>query len=149
MPPTLVRPERRTLEKGRQNPRKGYDRLSRARTGRRRDVGPVRRVSSVVIGLVRPSPPLRHHPDHCSAIPGAVGAQDDKTSPRPPLCDLQPSVSPTLELTHARRPTEKLPRCYPRSHSWMGTGLAMTLRQKQDSPGRPSTLWHCTSYRHT
>jgi hypothetical protein len=84
------------------------------------------RVFSVTIGPVRPSPPLCHHPDHCSTIPGAVGAQDDKASPRLPLCDLQPSVSPTLELTHARRPKEKLPCRYPRSRSWTGTGFAAT-----------------------
>jgi hypothetical protein len=53
--------------------------MSRTRTGRRRDVGPVRHVFSVTIGPVRPSPPLRHHPEHCSTIPDAVGTQDDKT----------------------------------------------------------------------
>jgi hypothetical protein len=107
------------------------------------------RVFSVTIGPVWPSPPLRHHPEHYSTIPGAVGAQDDKASPRPPLCDLQPSVSPTLELTHARRPKEKLPCRYPRSRSWTGTGFAATPHQKQDSPRQPSTLWHCTPYCHT
>jgi hypothetical protein len=113
MLPTLVLPASRTLKRGWQNPRKGYERLSRARMGRRRDVGPVRHVSSITISPVRPSPPLRHHLEHCSTIPGAVGAQDDKTSPYPLLCNLQPFVSPTLELTHARRPKEKLPRRYP------------------------------------
>jgi hypothetical protein len=53
--------------------------MSRTRTGRRRDVGPVRHVFSVTIGPVRPSPPLRHHPEHYSTIPDAVGTQDDKT----------------------------------------------------------------------
>jgi hypothetical protein len=52
--------------------------------------------------LQRPSPLLCHHPGHYSTIPGAVGARDDKTSPRPLLCDLQPSVSLTLELTYER-----------------------------------------------
>jgi hypothetical protein len=118
VPPTSVRPACRTLERGRRNPQKGYECLSRARTGRRRDVGPVRRVSSVTIGPMRPSPPLHHHPKHCSTIPDAVGTQDDKTSPRPPLCDLQPFVSSTLELTHARRPNKKLPGRYPRSRPW-------------------------------
>jgi hypothetical protein len=145
----LVRPARRTLERGRQNPRKGYECLSHARTRRCCDVEPLRRVFSVTIGPVRPSLMLRRHPEHCSTIPGAVGTKDDKTSPRPPLCDLRPSVSPTLELTYARRPNEKLSRCNPRSRPWTGTGLAATLRQKQDSPGRPSPLWHCTPYSHT
>jgi hypothetical protein len=104
---------RHTLERGRQNPRKGYERLSHARTGRHRDVGLVRRVSSFTISPVQPSPSLCHHLEHYSTIPGAVETEDDKTSPRPLLCDLQPSVSPTLELTHARQPNEKLPRRYP------------------------------------
>jgi hypothetical protein len=52
---------------------------------------------------MRPSPPLHHHPEHCSTIPGAVGAQNDKTSPYPLLRVLQPSLSPTLELTYGRR----------------------------------------------
>jgi hypothetical protein len=130
-------------------PSKGYERLSRTRTRRRYDMGPVRHVPSIAIGPVRPSPPLRHHLEHCSTIPGVVGSQDDKTSPRLLSCDLQPSVSPTLELTHTQRPKEKLPRRYPRSRPWTSTGLAVTLCRKQDSPGRPSTLWHCTPYGHT
>jgi hypothetical protein len=80
------------LEGGRRNPRKGYECLPRTRTGRRRDVGLVERVSSANSGPVRPSPPLYCHPGHCSAIPGAVGAQDDETLPRPLLCILQPFV---------------------------------------------------------
>jgi hypothetical protein len=68
--------------------------------GRRRDVGLVERVPSVNSGPVRPSPPLYKHPEHCSTIPGAVGAQDDKTSPYPLLCKLQPSVSLALELMY-------------------------------------------------
>jgi hypothetical protein len=71
------------LETRRRNPREGYGRLPRARTGRRRDVRPVERVSSVTVNLVRPSPPLCHHPEHCSAIPGAVGTQGNRTSPHP------------------------------------------------------------------
>jgi hypothetical protein len=148
VPPTLVRPARRTLERGQWNPRTGYSRLSHARTGRRRDVEPVRRVSSIAIGLMQPSPTPRHHPGHCSTIPGAVGVQDNKTSPRPPLCDRRPSVSSTLELTHERRPEEKVPYHHPHNRSWTDTGLVPTLCQKQDSPRRLSPLWHCTPYRH-
>jgi hypothetical protein len=91
------------LERGRRNPRKGYGRLPRARTGQCRDVGLVERVSSANSGPVRPSPPLCSHIGHCSAIPGAVGARDDKTSPSPPLCILRPSVSYTLEPEYGRR----------------------------------------------
>jgi hypothetical protein len=110
VPPTLVRPARRALERRRWNPQKGYGHLYRAR---RRDVELVRRVSSITVSPVRPSPLPRHHPGHCSTIPGAVGVQDDKMSPRPPLCDRRPSISPTLEMTHARRPEERLPHCLP------------------------------------
>jgi hypothetical protein len=46
------------LERGRRNPRKWYGHQPRARTGRRRDVRPVERVSSVTSSPVRPSPPL-------------------------------------------------------------------------------------------
>jgi hypothetical protein len=114
------------LKRGRWNPRKGYGSPPRARTGRRRDVGPVERVSSVTVGPVRPSPPLYHHFEHFNDIPGVVGAQDDKTLPHPLLCNLQPSVSPTLELTHGHRPNRRLPHHYHPNHSWTGTGLATT-----------------------
>jgi hypothetical protein len=69
VPPTLVRPTRCTLKRGRWSPRKGYGRLSRARPGRCRDVEPVRRVSSVTIGPVRPSPPPRRHPGTAAPSP--------------------------------------------------------------------------------
>jgi hypothetical protein len=80
--PTLVRPARRTLERGWQSPRKGDGRLSRARLGRCRVVGPVRRVSSITISPVRPSPLPHCHHWHYSAIPSAVGVRGDKTPPR-------------------------------------------------------------------
>jgi hypothetical protein len=102
VPPTPVQPARRAPRKRTTEPRKGYKRLPSARTGRRRDVELVECVSSANSGPVRPSPPLYCHPEHCSTIPGAVGAQDDKTSPHPLLRDLQPSVIPTLELTYGR-----------------------------------------------
>jgi hypothetical protein len=102
VPPTLVRHARCTLERGRRNPRKGYVLLPHARTGRRHDVRLVERVSSANFGPVRPSPPLYCHPGYCSAIPSAVGAQDDETSPRPLLCFLRPSVSSTLEPAYGQ-----------------------------------------------
>jgi hypothetical protein len=77
--------------------------LFRAHTGPRRDVGPVRRVSSVTIGPVQPSPPSRRHPRQCSAIPDAVEARGEKTPPHPLLCPVRPPVSYTLESAHGRR----------------------------------------------
>jgi hypothetical protein len=116
------------LERGRRHPRKGYDHLPRTRSGRRRDIRPAERVSFVTSGPVRPSPPLFHHPNHCSVIPvpGVVGARDDGTPPHLPLCILQPSVSPTLELTYGRRPNKKLLHHHPRGRFWTGTGLVTT-----------------------
>jgi hypothetical protein len=114
------------LERGRWDPRKGYDHLPRARSGRCRDIRPAECVSSVTSGPVWPSPPLCHHPRRCSVIPGTVGARDDGTPPHPPMCILQPSVSPTLELTYGRRPNKKLLHHHPRSRFWTGTGLATT-----------------------
>jgi hypothetical protein len=141
--PTLVRPARRTLEGGRRNPRKRDGCSTRACPGRRRDVGPVRRISSVSISPVRPSVLPRRNPGHCSVIPDDVRVRDDKTPPRLLLCTLRPPVNRTLESAYGRRPGKKLPRRHPRSRSWTDTGHATTLCQKQDSPGRPSILQHC------
>jgi hypothetical protein len=149
VPPTLVRPARDTFEGGWRNPRKGDGRLFRARSGQRRDVGPVGRVSSVTIGPVRPSPPPRRHPGHCTAIPDAVGVRSDKTPPRLLLCTLRPPVGCTLKSAYGRRPNGKLPHRHPRNRSSTDTWHAMTLCQKLDSPGRPSTLQHCASYCYT
>jgi hypothetical protein len=145
VPPTLVRMMRNTLEGGRRSPRRGDRCLFRARPRPHRDVGPV---SSVAIGLVRPSPPSRRHLEHCSAIPDAVGARSDKTPPRPLLYPVRPPVSCTLELVHGRRPNGRLLRRHPRSRSWADTGHATTPRQRQDSPGRPSTPRYCAPYHH-
>jgi hypothetical protein len=149
VPPTLVRPARRTLEGGRRNPRKGDGRMFRARSGQHRDVGLVKCVSSVTIGPVRPSPPPRRHPGHCSDIPNAVGVRGDKTPPHLLLCTLRPPVDCTLESAYGRRPNRKFPHRHPRSRSRTDTGHAMTLCQKHDSPGQSSTLQHCASYRYT
>jgi hypothetical protein len=147
--PTLVRTVRRTLERGRQNPQKGDGRLFHARPGRRRDVGPVRRVSFVTIGPVQPSPPPQCHLEHCSAIPDIVGIRGDKTPPRRLLCALRPPVSCTLESAYGQRLNGRVQHHHPRSHPCTDIGQAMTLHQKQDSPGQPSTPQHCASYRHT
>jgi hypothetical protein len=138
--PTLVRTRRRTLERGWQNPRKGDGRLFHSRPGQHRDVGPVRHVSSVTIDPVRPSPPSRHHLGHCNAIPNAVGVRGDKTPRRWLLCALRPPVSCTLESSYGQRLNGGFQHHHPRSRPWTDTGHATTLHQKQDSPGRPSTL---------
>jgi hypothetical protein len=75
----------------------------------RRDVGPVRWVSSIAIGHVRPSPPSQCHPGHCSAIPDAVGARGDKTPPRPLVCPVRLPISYTLESAHEGTPSSPLP----------------------------------------
>jgi hypothetical protein len=139
---TLVRPTHCTLERGRWNPQNGDGHPTRACPGRRRDVEPVRRVPSVTISPVRPSPLPRRHPGHCSAIPDTVGVWDDKMPPRLLLCTLRPPVNRTLESAYRRRPGKKIPHRHPRSRSWMDTGHATTLCQKQDSPGQSSTLQH-------
>jgi hypothetical protein len=149
VPPTLVRPTRRTLEKGRRSPRREGERLLHARTGLRRDVRPVGAVTSVAIGPVRPSPPSRRHPGHCITIPDVVEACGDRTPPRRLLCLVRPHVNDTLESSRGRPSNRRPLRRHPRSRSWTRTGRAMMPRQKQDSPGRPSTPWRCTPYLHT
>jgi hypothetical protein len=137
------------LERGRRNPRKGYRRLPRARTGQRRDVGLVERISSAKSGPVRPSPPLCSHVGHCSAIPGTVGARDNKTLPSPSLCILRPYVSYTLELAYGRRPKQEAPT-QPPLKSLLGRHRTRhDTRWGRDSSGRPSTPRCCTPYRHT
>jgi hypothetical protein len=51
-------------------------------TGLRRDVKPAGTVFSVAVNPVRPSPPLQRHAGYCDDIPNAVGAHEDRTSPR-------------------------------------------------------------------
>jgi hypothetical protein len=91
--PLFVRPMRRTLEGGRRNPQKGDGRLLRARPGQCRDIRPVRRISSVTIGPVRPSPLPRRHPGHCSAISNVVGVWGRQDAATPA----------TMHLTASRR----------------------------------------------
>jgi hypothetical protein len=148
VPPTHVRPAHHTLKKGRRNPRREDARLlAPARDGR--DVKPVGAVTSVAISPVRPSPPPRRHPSHCITILDAVEACGDGTPPRQPLCLVRPHVNGTLESSCGRPSNEQPLRQPPRSHSWTRTEHTMTPRQKRDSPGRPSTPWHCTPCLHT
>jgi hypothetical protein len=97
-------PRKRTAE-----PSKGDERLFRAHTGPRRDVGPVRRVSYVAIGPVQPSPPSRCHPRHCSAHPRRCGSAGRQAAaapaavPRTASRQLHPRVS-TRETTEQKNP---------------------------------------------
>jgi hypothetical protein len=147
--PTLIRPPRRTLGRGRRSPRKGDGSMFCARPGRCYDVRPVRRVSSVTISPMQPSPLPRRHPGHYSTIPDAMGVRDDKTPPHLLLHPLRRPVSRTLESAYGRRLNEKLPNHHPQSRSRTDTGHVTMLCQKQNSPGRPSTLQHCAPYRYT
>jgi hypothetical protein len=136
------------LEKGRRNPRKKYGRQPRAQAGPRRDIRPVERVSSVISGPVRISPPLCYHSRHYSTIPGATGAQDDKTSSHPLLCILRPPVSCTLELAYGRRPKREAPT-QPPSKPLLGRYMTRhDDRRERDSSGWPSTPRHCAPCRH-
>jgi hypothetical protein len=97
-----------------------------------------------------PSSPsaLCDHPGHCITIPDAVEACGDGTPPRQSLCLVQPHVNGTLESSRGR-PSNKQPQRHPpRGRSWRRTGHAMMPRQKRDSPGQPSTPWHCTPCLH-
>jgi hypothetical protein len=149
VPPTFVRLTRQALEGGRRNPRMGDKYFFHVYTGLHRDVRPAETVFYVAISPVQTSSPLQRHSGHCSAIPNAVKAHGDRTSPRPLLCLVRPPVDGTLEPSRGRRPDKQPLRHHPRSRSCTGTGLAMTPQQEQDSPGRSSTPWHCTPYLHT
>jgi hypothetical protein len=118
-------------------------------TGLHRDVRPAGTVFSVAISPVRPSPPLQHHAGHCDDILDAVGAREDGKSPRPPLCLVRPPVDGTLKAAHGRRPDSQPLHHHPRSRPCKGTGLATAPQQERDSPGQPSTSWHCTSCLYT
>jgi hypothetical protein len=134
---TPVRSALRTLKKGQRNPRKDDAQLLCARTGRRHDVKPGGAVTSVAIGPVRPPRPLHHHARRC-------GTCGDRTPPRQPLCLVRPHVSGTLKSPRGQPSNEQPQRHPPRSRFWRRTGYAVTPRQKRDSPGQPSTPWHCT-----
>jgi hypothetical protein len=112
------------LKIGRRHPRKGYGHQLHTRLERRGDVRSAKRVSSITSGPVRPSPPLYRHPGHCGAIPHTVGTQVDRTSPRPPLCSLQCSVSQTLESVYRHRSNK----------SSSATTLEATPGRAQDPP---------------
>jgi hypothetical protein len=136
------------LERGRRNPRKGYGRLPRARTGWHRDVELGERVPSANFGpasaipaAVQPSRALHHLPQHC----GSSGRQDTATPAvvQPPAFR-QPGPQADVRMTIR----QEAPMPQPTNRSWTGTGLAATFRRKQDSPGWPATPRRCTPYRH-
>jgi hypothetical protein len=115
MLPTLVRTGRRTLERGWRSPRKGDGRPFHARPGQCRDVGPVRRVSSIT--TTTPSRALRRHPRHC----GGSGRQDAAT---PTAVRPTAPVSCTLESAYGRRLTG----------DFNTTTLEAALGRTQDTP---------------
>jgi hypothetical protein len=115
---------RNTLEGGRRSPRRGDGCMFRARPRPRRDVGPV---SSVAIGPMRPSPPSRRHPGHCSTIPDAVGAR--ATRRRHACCCTPygpPSAAPRVS---ARATTERKTPTPPPSKPLLGRH-----RARHDAP---------------
>jgi hypothetical protein len=104
-----------------------------------------------------PSPSaLCDHPRHRDAIPATA-------SPYPTLwkcaatgyrhashCALYGLMSTAPSSPHADDPrTSNLYSAPLEERSWRCTGHATTPRQKQGSPGRSSTPWHCTSCLHT
>jgi hypothetical protein len=138
VPPTPVRPMRRTLEKGWQSPRREDGRLLHARIGLCRDVGPAGPVTSVAIGPVRPSPPsptpsraLHHHPQHCG---GGTGRQDAATTAAVrPAASRQPHPRANVRTT-TKRPTPTPPPSKP---------LLDGYRARHDAP--PDTRFARTS----
>jgi hypothetical protein len=105
VPPTPVRPMRRTLKKGWWSPRRESERLRHAVQGQHCDVGPAGPVTSVAISTVRPSPPsptpsrpLHHHPRHC----GSMRRRDAATLATVPPYGLT-STAPSSPHTGGRR----------------------------------------------
>jgi hypothetical protein len=99
-----------------------------------------------------PSSPsaLCDHPRHRDAILATASPyptlwnmrrQDSATPATVPCtasCQRHPRV---LTRTALEQATSTPP---PRGRSWRRIGHAMMPRQKRDSPGQPSTPWHCT-----
>jgi hypothetical protein len=129
------------LERGRWNPRKGYDHLPRTRPGRRRDVRSAEHVSSITFGSVRPSPPLCCHPRRY----GSPGRRDTATpaAVQPPVL-LQPNPRAVVRTETKREAPTSLP-----SKPLLDKHMTChNTRQKRDSPGQPSTPRHCALCRH-
>jgi hypothetical protein len=105
---------------------------------------------------VAPSPSLSTpcgHPRHCRATLHTATTTPTLLSTRGRDA-ATPATAP--RTGHCQRPLEPARsrsgqplRLYPRSCSCSGTGRATTLQLEQDSPGRPSTLRHCSPYRNT
>jgi hypothetical protein len=125
------------LERGRWHPRKGYDHLPYACLGRRHDIRPAERASSVTFGPVRPSPPLCRHPTHCSVIPNTVG-------PRPMghrhacRCAASGLSSTQPSNWHADGDQTRAPALLPSKPPLDGHRIRHDARQRQDSSGRLS-----------
>jgi hypothetical protein len=116
---------RNTLEGGRRSPRRGDGCMFRARPRPRRDVGPV---SSVAIGPMRPSPPSRRHPGHCSTIPDAVGARATR---RRHACCCTPYGPPSAAPSSQRTGDDRTEDSY-------AATLEAAPGQTQGTPRRPA-----------
>jgi hypothetical protein len=139
--PTSVRLTHRTLERGAGGTLECF---SHDYIGLHSDVRPAGAAFSVAVSPVWPFPPLQHHAGYCDDILDAVVEHRDVTSPRLLLYLVRTPVDGTLEPARGRR-LDSQPLChYPQSCSCTGTGHATTPQQKQDSPGRSTTLWHCS-----
>jgi hypothetical protein len=148
VPPTPVPPPRHPLERGRWHPRKGYGYLLRPRLGRRRDVRPAERVSSITSDPVQPSPPLCRHPGHCRAIPALWGSRltGHFHAYRCAAFGL-PSAKPSNWRTYGDQ--TKTPTLPPRSHPWTGTGPARTPARgeiRQDDCQFHDTIRHAAAH---
>jgi hypothetical protein len=147
--PTFVRLTRRALEGGRRNPRRGTNTFSMstqdytATSGRRERSSPS---LSALCGHLR----------HCNITPGTATTSPTllervRTGRRHArrCASYPPPVDGTLEPAHGRRPDIQPLRHHPRSRPCTGTGLATASQQERDSPGQPSTPWHCTTCLYT
>jgi hypothetical protein len=73
----------------------------------------------------------------------------NRPSPLPKQKDVGSSKTKVTTINKLTLFTDDLSRSqpqhhHPRSRSWRRTGHAVTPRQKQGSPGQPSTPWNCT-----
>jgi hypothetical protein len=136
------------LERGRWHPRKGYDHRPCTRPGWRYDVKPVECISSVISGHMRPSPSLCCHPERCRVIPSTVGTQIDGTSPHWPLCAPPVFCQPSPRTSVRMATKQEAPTLLPLKPLLDEHRTHHDARQRQDSPGQPSTPRHCAPCRH-
>jgi hypothetical protein len=129
VPPTPVRlPRKRTTE-----PSKG-----------KRTAGQLRRhrPCATIPAIATPSRPLHHHPRRC----GSVRRQDTATPATVPRTTSHQRHPRALTRTAIKQATSTPPPSKPLLDVHR---TRYDARQKQDSPGRPSTPWRCTPCLHT